>query len=493
MTSPDSKDRLEQERQNMERIALMSLLRRREEQTRKLFENWQVERNYLEASRNRAEALFEEERKIMNDERAMWLSERLQLEQESQRFKKNAEDYQKKVEALMKEVDQMACYIKGMRRKPGAARGTFDGTADAAVGFIRGGGSDSPGTSSGSSSKFRSPTDGLSPGSRAPNLSRGQTMPESQPFIPLDPRMQGLSPGTRSPTTQQEKIPSIDIQEVIPSLEGIRVKAGAVQKPTFTDGSLSPPGGPKRPKLSVAVGQPESTRSRTIPAVTQEALQAPEAHRLTMHAGHTPNHSMSLSRLHTVESTQNSTEVTNTTSSSPTGSTSSSTRNSGAATPTHVVAENDQSQVPLHPRQGPVTMLGADKVSRPPDAPGGLGDHVVPVYGDLDDQEDHDPALKGPLFLRNLPAADEPFIQQLSEKLTLVKDNNLTPTVLKNDLLNQPTQPATEPAAKPVADAALGGDGAQDAGDGEAEAEEEIPIRFKKTSNFGAPLGELGK
>lgn len=484
----------------MERISLLSLLRRREEQTRKLFENWQVERTYLEASRNRAEALFEEERRIMNDERVMWLSERIQLKSDADRFKKHAEDFQQQVEALVRERDHMAGCFKRVQRRPRDVGGTFDGTVDGTVGSIRGGGTDSPGTNSGSSSKLWSSSDGLSPGSRVPNVPHGQTMPESQPFIPLDPRMQGLSPGTRSPTAQQEKIPSIDIQEVIPSLEGIRVKAGAVQKPTFTDGPPSPPAESKRSKLSVAAGQPESTRARTIPAVTQEALQAPEAHRLIMHAGHTPNHSMSLSRLHTVESTQDSTEVTNTTSSSPTRSTSSSAHTSGAATPMLPVAESDLNQAPEQPPQGQTVGLGvapgADKVSKFPNEPLGRFVHyALPLYGGVDDQEDQDPVLKGPLFLRNLPAADEPFIQQLSEKLTLVKDRNLTPTVLKNDILNRPAEPVAEPAAKPVVDPARGGsDGAQDAGEGEAEGEEEeIPLKLKKTSNFGAPLGQLGK
>ncbi|KAI1771678.1 hypothetical protein F4818DRAFT_200207 [Hypoxylon cercidicola] len=497
VTSPSNKDRamggLEQERYNMERAALMNLLRRREEQTRKLFENWQAERAYLEASRNRAEELFEEERKIMSDERIMWLSERTQLKEDAEKLKEQAENWQQKAEALVKERDQMAGYIKRMQRKSVNAHRAFDGAVDAAVGSIRGGGADSPGTNSESSSKLRTPSDGLSPGSRVPNIPRGQTMPESQPFIPLDPRMQGLSPSTRSPT-QQAKIPSIDIQEVIPSLEGIRVKAGAVQKPTFTDETLSAPGTSARPRLSMGADHPESTRSRTMPAVTQEALQAPEAHRLIMHAGHTPNHSMSLSRLHTVESTHDSTEVTNTTSSSPTRSTSSSSHNSGVATPTHPLPESSQSQAPeqLHGQTAELGVApGAGTDSKLPtgSVPGRLDDYAVPVYGDLGDEQDQDPPLKGPLFLRNLPAADEPFIQQLSEKLTLVKDNDLAPTVLKNDLLNRPI----EPVVQPKVDALMGGDGAHDVVDEEAEDEEEIPLKLKKTSNFGAPLGQLGK
>lgn len=475
-------DRLEQERQNMERAALTNLLRRREEQARKLIENWQAERTYLEASRNRAEELFEEERKIMNDERMMWLSERVQL-------KEDAENWQQKAEALAKERDQMVGYIQRMQRKSGDAHRGFDGGVDGAAGFIRGGGTDSPRTNSGTSSKLRTPSDGLSPGSRLP---LGQTMPESQPFIPLDPRMQGPSPGTTSPTTEQAKIPSIDIQEVIPSLEGIRVKADAVQKPTFTDGTISPPGGPKRAKISVAAGQPESTRTRLMPAVTQEALQTPEAHRLTLHAGHTPNHSMSLSRLHTVESTQDSTEVTNTTSSSPTRSSSCSSHNSGVATPTHPAVEDQALDQSLQDEAAGLSVApGANKDSTLPGEPlpGKLGDCAVPVYNDLD-EEDHDPALKGPLFLRNLPAADEPFIQQLSEKLTLVKDNNLTPTVLKNDFLGEPSEPVAQAKVETVA----GGDGAPNADEEEAEGvEEEIPLKLKKTSNFGAPLGQLGK
>ncbi|KAI1766106.1 hypothetical protein GGR53DRAFT_233269 [Hypoxylon sp. FL1150] len=491
MTSPDNRDgarmdRLEQERQTMERAALVNLLRRREDQARKLFENWQAERTYLEASRHRAEELFEEERKIMNDERLMWMSERVQLEEDAAKYKEHAESWQQKAEVLVKERDQMLGFIKRMQRKPGDAYRTLDGVFDG-TGLIRGGGTDSPGTNSGTSSKLRTPSDGLSPGSRAPP---GQTMPESQPFIPLDPRMQGLSPGSRSPTAEA-KIPSIDIQEVIPSLEGIRVKADAVQKPTFTDGTGSPPGESKRPKVSVVTGQLESTRSRTIPSVTQEALQTPEAHRLTLHAGHTPNHSMSLSRLHTVESTQDSTEVTNTTSSSPTRSSSCSSHNSGVATPTHNATEGQALEQPPQDQVAELDVaLGDDKDSTLPCGPlsGQLGDDAIPVY-DVP-EEDHDPVLKGPLFLRNLPAADEPFIQQLSEKLTLVKDNNLTPTVLKNDFLDEAVVPVPQPAVETVA----GGNKVPNADEEETgEVEEEIPLKIRKTNNFGAPLGQLGK
>ncbi|KAI0172436.1 hypothetical protein GGR52DRAFT_406688 [Hypoxylon sp. FL1284] len=484
VTSPQNQnsvtmDRREQERQNMEHTSLVNLLRRREQQVQKLSEKWQAERAFLETSRNEAEELFEEERKIMNDERMMWLGEREQLKEEVRQSKEDAEAWKQRAEAMAKERDLMAGYLKKLRRSPGDVHRTFDGAIDAAIGSIRGGGSDSPGTTSGSSSKLRTPSDGLSPGSRVPKAPSGQTMPESQPFIPLDPRMQGLSPGTRSPTSQQANIPSIDIQEVIPSLEGIRVKAGAVQKPTFTDGTLSPSSESKKLKADGHANQSESTRSRTMPAVTKEALQAPEASRLTMHAGHTPNHSMSLSRLHTVESTQDSTEVTNTASSS--------SHNSGAATPTHPVAESNHNQAP--------EQLSQDQPAESAVVPGADADqrHITVPVSDLDEQVnqvDEDPALKGPLFLRNLPAADEPFILELSERLTLVKDNNLSPTVLQNAFLDEPANPTVEP----IADAGTGHDGPQDADGEETEgAEAEIPLKLKKTSNFGAPLGELGK
>ncbi|KAI1417198.1 hypothetical protein F5Y13DRAFT_152258 [Hypoxylon sp. FL1857] len=462
VTSPSTAPSETSPLDNMSGQSLVSLLQRREEQNRRLLESWRAERAHLEASRARAEEVYKEERAIMDDERMIWIEEKTKLE-------KDLSEWKRRAEVAEKERDQMANLIKSMKGK------SFDGAADMAVVSLRGGGLGSPGTHSQSPSKFRSPSDGTSP-STLPSI-RGSTMPESKPFIPLDPRMQSMSPGTSSPKQQQERVPSIDIQEVIPELEGIRVRPGAVQKTTFTDGKPTEPlAGPKKPSSLTATKQ-DSTRPRTVPAeLTKEALQAPESDRLTMHAGHTPNHSMSLSRLHTVDST----EATNTATSS------------GAVTPKNRPLESSQDKAPERSLYGQATGVdGAPETSKDLEFLGQSDVHRAGPAPILVPRED-DPELKGPLHLRNLPAADEPFLKALSDKLEQVKANNLSPTVLKDEheLWIEP-KGVTELQLEPMVKA--GGDGAQDAYEEPEEAEEDIPLKLKDTSNFGAPLGQLRK
>lgn len=463
VTSPSTAPSVTSPLDTMSGQSLLSLLQRREEQNRRLLESWRAERAHLEASRARAEEVYKEERAIMDDERMLWIEEKAKLEKDISELKRRAETAEK-------ERDQMASLIKSMKGK------TFDGAADTVVGSLRGGGLSSPGAHSQSPNKFRSPSDGTSP-STLPGI-HGQTMPESKPFIPLDPRMQSTSPGISSPKQQQERIPSIDIHEVIPELEGIRVRPNAVQKATFTDGkSPLPLAGPKKLSPPTTAKQ-DSARPRIVPGdLTKEALQAPESDRLTMHAGHTPNHSMSLSRLHTVDST---------------GATNTAT-SSGAATPRNQPLENGQDKALEQSLYSQATGVdGAPEISKDLEFQGESEPHRAGPAPVLVPRED-DPELKGPLHLRNLPAADEPFLKALSDKLEHVKANNLSPTVLKDEHeLGMEPRGVTELQLEPIVKA--GGDGAQDAHEELGDAEEEdIPLKLKSTSNFGAPLGQLWK
>ncbi|KAI1392170.1 uncharacterized protein F4822DRAFT_117545 [Hypoxylon trugodes] len=424
---------------DMSNLSAADLLRRREEQNRKLLESWRAERASIEASRARAEELYQEERAIMDGERALWIDERVRLE-------KDLSEWKTRAEAAERERDRLSDLLRKMGSKASptgtVGEASLDGVVDAA-------------SASQPTSRFQSPSDVKSPTSLPSNIHRS-TMPESKPFIPLDPRMQGPSPKAGSPKVQPERIPSIDIQEVIPELEGIRLRSNAVQKTTFTDGkSSSPPTVPQ--KLSPSK---DPARSRTIPGeLTKEALQAPESDRLTMHAGHTPNHSMSLSRLHTVDSTG----VTNTADSS------------GAPTPKYQPAQ--------------INALGELSNSQTT----GLSDrpHAQDQTGAVDPEVDQDPELKGPLHLKNLPAADEPFLKALSDKLEHAKLNNIRPRVLKHE---SPTD--SDESTKERETSKVGGDGAHDIQDpleAEAEPEEDIPLKLRTSSNFGAPLGQLRK
>ncbi|KAI0894418.1 hypothetical protein F4806DRAFT_122195 [Annulohypoxylon nitens] len=466
---------------------LVDLLRRRDEQNKKMIELWRTERAQLEAHRDQAEELYRGERVLMDQERKLWEQEKARLQNELFQWQKRVKSLEHDKNQLIQQNQNLSIRLRGARSGGGQAIRFLDGNTETTAGSIRGGGLGSPGSHSQSTDMPQSSSEGTSPNtvpsaSTVPDILRGSTMPESQPFIPLDPRMQGPSPGVASPNTQEERIPSIDIQEVMPELEGIRLRPNAVQKTTFTDGKpLSPPAGLKKLSPPTAAKQ-DLARARVVPAeLTKEALQAPESDRLTMHAGHTPNHSMSLSRLHTVESTL----ATNTSNSSGTQTPKNppldAAQDGTLEQPDHgqpgsdfviveACAESDTGNEPVTDRQGPLPVL-------------------VP--------REHDPELKGPLQLRNLPAADEPFLKALADKLEHVVINNLSPTVLED----QASQQADFPELNRDTIAKASGDGAHDThgkphGEPAEEEEEEdieIPLKLKPSNNFGAPLGQLRK
>lgn len=399
----------------------MSLhLRRVLIQNRRLLENWEAERAHLEANRARAEEIYREERGIMDEDRMLW------AEQEAQYISRIA-DLERENAALR----GFASRIPSLNSRDSSTIGTSQ-TRPTVL--------------------FAMSLDSAS-NNITPNHGLGHTMPESHPFEPLDPRMQGVSPQTSTPgdgPAIQENTPSIDVQEVHPDLEGIPLKSTAVKKSTFTDGK------PPSPPLSASnvtgsnsnLGSPNSRSSKATPAeVTIETLQAPEASRLVMHAGHTPNHSMS------TFSTAIFTNASNTAGSS------------GTSTPIHsqryptrdaILAEVEASNT-----DGPHTMgIGLPEVTFKP--------------------SEHDPELKGPLSLRNQPAFDEIFLAKVGDKLQdSIQTDDATPTVLKHGGCEleglQPHETATVDQVE----------------GSKTEEHEDVPLKFKFNSNFGAPLGAM--
>ncbi|KAI0487362.1 hypothetical protein F4859DRAFT_253197 [Xylaria cf. heliscus] len=438
-----------------------TLLQRREEYSRRLHENWQAERAHMEASRARAEEMFREERDMMDEERLLWLEQKTKLEKEIMDWKQRTATAETEVAKLTK--------LLGNRHNGAGKPGAFvDGTIEKVLGNPRLGSSDSPATIGLSTGTIRTPSDSVSPSSLPPG--RGITIAESNPFVPLDPRMQSSSPNNISTRQEQDRVPSIDINEVIPGLEGIRLRAPAVQKPTFNDEKPSSPtsaptkGSPLNPGKGPA--EPQSKASHSVRV--QAALLAPEHRRLTMHAGHTPNHSMSFSKNPTLEST-----TTNTA-----GST-------GTSTPTSPsdlkVGQLDKAQDQIKP----AVLPDANQESH--EALGLNYDGDMPGEAVLEPSDD-DPALKGPLCLKNRPAADEAFLRRLSDKLEEVKATDATPSVLNGpeisenagkDLTNLAAILSTVPTKDSHTD------------DEPEDVEEEIPLKLKKSSNFGQPLGHV--
>ncbi|KAJ2982258.1 hypothetical protein NUW58_g6481 [Xylaria curta] len=431
--------------------ATATLLQRREEYTRRLQENWQAERAHLEASRARAEEMFREERNMMDEERLSWIEQKTGLENEIMGWRQRTEAAEAEVAKLTKLIND----ARNTERKLG---GRFDGAVDKVAAKRGAGSSDGSGTIGLCTSTFETPSDGISPGSLPPG--RGSTIPESNPFVPLDPRMQSTSPNNTA-HEKQERVPSIDINDVIPGLEGVRLKAPAIQKSTFSDATIS------SPTDAPCVVSPSNSRkgssesqSKASPAVmTKEALLAPEHRRLTMHAGHTPNHSISLSQLPTVDSSAGNTAESSGTSTPTSPDGPKIARVGGIPDPSNLIPNviHDNGKILL------------------------FGDEIAISEDVVFEPSDRDPALKGPLCLKNRPAADELFLRRLSDKLEEVRATDEAPAVLHEN-----TAPGCK--AAPYTKDDINGSQPEDTLE---DVEEDIPLRLRKSSNFGQPLGQI--
>jgi hypothetical protein len=85
-------------------------------------------------------------------------------------------------------------------------------------------------------------------------------------------------------------------------------------------------------------------------------------------------------------------------------------------------------------------------------------------------------------MLRNLPAKDEIFFQKLSEKLEAVRQS-------RQDDNETPGGVGSSSAPMGIADEAAQCKANED--DDVDKADEDIPIKFKSSSNFGAPFGRM--
>ncbi|KAI0975720.1 hypothetical protein F4678DRAFT_469571 [Xylaria arbuscula] len=440
--------------------ATATLLQRREEYSRRLLASWQAERAHLEASRARAEDMFREERDMMDSERLLWVEQKSELENEILRWKQSKE-------AADAEVIKLAKLLENACSGEGKLGGGLDGTAGETGGHHGQGNSAGRKNGGTSGTTFRSPSDGVSPSSLPPG--RGSTIPESNPFVPLDPRMQIVSPTSPPTDKERERVPSIEINEVIPGLEGVRLRAPAIQKPTFHDQKPTSPTivSDKASPSELKKGSSPS-QSKLSPAImTQEALKAPEHHRLTMHAGHTPSHSMSFSQLPTLEST--------------TGNTAGSTGTSTPTSPTEPrMAQGDD---PRDPSQ-PATIPDAEPEIKMAQ---GLRDGATVAEEPIYEPSDEGPALKGPLCLKNRPAADEIFLRRLSDKLEEVRATEATPSVLNESIISELRDGLDLKAIRITNDDTNN----NHSDDTLEEVEADVPLRLKSSSNFGQPLGQF--
>lgn len=221
----------------------------------------------------------------------------------------------------------------------------------------------------------------------------------SKELTPLDFGVQSPSTSNNDPKTSHETpVESIDISCIQPELEGVSIRTSALS-PEFKakilspldDSRLSPNLNPldRNAKENRDPPPRESTISPTgrLKPDIQGMMQQPEKRRLTMHAGHTPNHSIT-----------NLPDLLE--------------EDSGGATPT----QDNTAHKPLHY----------------PSAVDDSDDH-----DDHDEEESGDVELSGPLGLTNEAETDDAFIAQLVEKLGEVKNNEeFSPTSESIDSLS---------------------------------------------------------
>jgi hypothetical protein len=114
---------------------------------------------------------------------------------------------------------------------------------------------------------------------------------------------------------------------------------------------------------------------------------------------------------------------------------------------------------------------------------------------------DGDKPLKGPLMLRNMPAKDELFWEEVHKKLEPISQGlNSLPAVMQTmESIAGPSSLNIQ-AVGPNPVGLVGGDGSADAkaetdnsdGEGGGKAiEADVPLKLKSTSNFGAPFGAM--
>jgi len=305
-------------------------------------------------------------------------------------------------------------------------------------------------TASNPSRTFEDPgTDGL----RVDTIS----LPRESPIRVTSNELSASSFGPQGPPTNGgsgtlDKIPetpaeNVDISLIHPGLEGIHIKTSAIE-PTFVatvlspQGSspavLSPDGAPPRPHTNGKENRlplsREASSAEREKIDTKTLILAPEDRRLTMHAGHTPNHSVTNLAGFTAES--------------------------GTATPT--MANTHANQNHIHHTSETSAFDLADE-----------------------EEEDVDKPLTGPLALSNLPAKDEFFLNQLAEKLAKVEKEMVqeeTREIEEEKVEKSGLSATTSPILGTTVDEIIGG-----------EDEDPVPpLRMKSSTNFGAPFGRLG-
>lgn len=477
------------------------LVQRLAQQNALIREAWEAERNYLEANRRRAEEVYQEERIIMEEVREAWENEKAALLRENQTLKERIQRLEGENTALKAVAAQQGAHAPGLMSPLSSQRGdSVDASTESGpIGHSIYQNISQQGIAP--VADLTSLPPGLDGASRRPrHLSPGSSrtspvgQPESSPFIPLDPRMQPqtqnpkdfLAPASRD---KEESAPVIDVREVHPKLEGIPLKANALQRPTFGASNKSSPATSPPPVADAGQAESRHGLKRLSPKdQTIQVLRAEESRRLTMHAGHTPNHSLSL--FPTMSVAGGSTAATHDGDTAP---------SQGA--PSAPPEQEEETAMHEAPEQ---------RIRETETAEHGHDEDQHRVHGDgAEDPEERfeatgDVRLKGPLMVKNIPAQDEIFWDQVNKKLEPISHGrDALPTVMRSSFSDEdaagPSGTQHLPRHQGRSGAPMGGDVShslhagiedteEDVGD-EKGVEGDVPLKLKTTTNFGAPFG----
>jgi hypothetical protein len=440
------------------------IIRRLIQQNSRLREAWEAERKYLEANRERAEEVYKEERALMEEEREAWEAERTALLQEIQRLRQQVVSLSGGATQSVRNGSS----VSSPTTLPTGARGD-------AVKFLW------ENTKSSHSPQGRLPPLSASdvPSNRNGLYSPRSLFQQAGGIRQDQPILNGMSvltlkgPRTSTPdflkpsttlANESGPMPVVDVHEIDPELEGIRIKAAAVKKPTFADHVGDSDSGVSKLSDPPATTSVQPRSARTSNPQTLEVLAAKESDRLTMHAGHTPNHS--LSSVATVTSSATATATANGGDSTPAAQGANDMTVQRAA-----VSFEEASDTP-EPAQSTALVKNASQGSD---------------YDPYDNEPeplfipDEDRPLRGPLMVRNMPAHDEIFFQKLADKLEEVSkdDEAALPAVLKSSADSYEQQQKLSDGVD------------KDNGGTESAEESEVPLKFKNCLNFGAPFGAI--
>ncbi|KAJ6785431.1 hypothetical protein PWT90_08854 [Aphanocladium album] len=417
----------------------LHLVQRLAQQNSLIRDAWEAERKYLEANRKRAEEVYQEERTIMEDMRESWLNEKAAMQRE--------------LHALRDCVQRLETENAGLRSVTSPAS-QLSGLVSPAVGAKLHANSLPPGLEGASRRPHFVSSNGLR------TSPTGSSDPSAH--TPLDPRTQPETSSARDFLASRKKtgavpIPLIDVHEIDPKLDGIFIKANAVRD-TFTQSSVKSSPATSPPTDHSSSEQEGTLQRRTSSkAQTMQALAAGEIRRRTMHAGHTPNHSLSLF---------------------PTMTTLDGSMTAGqseATTPTAVnkAPMEDEEEPELVPEPEPEHVEEVAETDKLPESP---VDDVEETQMEPRLEPKDDVALKGPLMVKNIPAQDEIFWAQVNQKLEGISNSEeeALPTVMKAQL-TEDEKPKTN--------------GGLEVPEETKPLEADVPLKIRTTTNFGAPFG----